>query len=37
MALIKSVKGKKLNKEQPAILIEGTSDNDVMYSYWFEI
>jgi len=36
MALIKRVKGKKLNKEQTVILIEGTSDNYVMYSSWFQ-
>jgi len=36
MALIKSVKGKKLNKEQTAILIEGISNNYVLYSFWFQ-
>jgi hypothetical protein len=36
MALIKIVKGKKSNKEQIAILIEGISDNYVLYSSWFQ-
>ena len=36
MALIKSVKSEKLNKEQTAIFIEGISDNYVLYSSWFQ-
>jgi hypothetical protein len=34
MTFIKSVKGKKLNKEQTAILIEGISANYVMHFSW---
>jgi len=36
VALIKSVKGKKLNKEQTAILVEGFSANYVMHFSWLQ-
>jgi hypothetical protein len=36
MALIKRVKGKKLNKEQTTILTEGVYDNYVLYFSWFQ-
>jgi len=36
MALIKSVKGKKLNKVKTAILIEGVFGNCVLYPYCLE-
>jgi len=36
MALIKSVKGKKLNKEQTTILNAGVSNNYVLYSSWVQ-